>query len=51
MTANATHRNFRIVGPDETESNRLGAVFEVTGKAWQAEVLAGRSSTSTGTAG
>jgi xylulose-5-phosphate/fructose-6-phosphate phosphoketolase len=38
MTANAEHRNFRVVGPDETESNRLGAVLEVTGKAWQAEV-------------
>jgi xylulose-5-phosphate/fructose-6-phosphate phosphoketolase len=31
--------NFRIMGPDEVNSNRLGAVFEVTGKAWQAEVL------------
>jgi xylulose-5-phosphate/fructose-6-phosphate phosphoketolase len=29
---------FRVVGPDETESNRLGAVLDVTGKAWQAEV-------------
>jgi xylulose-5-phosphate/fructose-6-phosphate phosphoketolase len=39
MTANASYRNFRLVGPDETESNRLGAVLEVTGKAWQADVL------------
>jgi xylulose-5-phosphate/fructose-6-phosphate phosphoketolase len=39
MRASAGHRNFRIVGPDETESNRLQAVYEVTGKAWQAEVL------------
>jgi xylulose-5-phosphate/fructose-6-phosphate phosphoketolase len=31
---------FRLVGPDETASNRLDAVFEVTGKAWQADVLA-----------
>ena len=31
---------FRLFGPDETESNRLGAVFEVTGKAWQAEATA-----------
>ncbi|MDQ1655275.1 MAG: xylulose-5-phosphate/fructose-6-phosphate phosphoketolase [Cryptosporangiaceae bacterium] len=38
MTANAAHHNFRLVGPDETESNRLGAVLETTGKAWQAEV-------------
>jgi xylulose-5-phosphate/fructose-6-phosphate phosphoketolase len=28
--------NFRIVGPDETESNRLGAVLEVTGRRWLA---------------
>jgi len=34
---NEDHRNFRIVGPDETESNRLGAVYEATGKAWMAE--------------
>ena len=39
MSANADNRNFRIVGPDETESNRLQAVYEVTGKAWQAETL------------
>jgi len=31
--------NFRIFGPDETASNRLGAVLEVTDKAWVAEVL------------
>jgi len=31
--------NFRIVGPDETASNRLGAVFEVTGRTWEAEIL------------
>ncbi|MCT9934339.1 phosphoketolase family protein [Planotetraspora sp. A-T 1434] len=31
--------NFRLMGPDETASNRLTAVFEVTGKAWDAEVL------------
>ncbi len=29
--------NFRIMGPDETASNRLGAVFEVTDRAWDAE--------------
>ncbi|HWS38908.1 MAG TPA: phosphoketolase family protein [Actinoplanes sp.] len=38
MTANAAYRNFRLVGPDETESNRLGAVLDATGKAWQARV-------------
>ena len=26
--------NFRLFGPDETASNRLGDVFDVTGKAW-----------------
>ncbi len=30
-------QNFRLVGPDETASNRLGAVFEVTDRAWDAE--------------
>ena len=28
---------FRLFGPDETASNRLGAVFEQTSRAWQAE--------------
>ena len=31
--------NFRMVGPDETASNRLDAVFEVTDRAWDAETL------------
>ena len=31
--------NFRLFGPDETASNRLGAVFEVTPKVWEAEIL------------
>ncbi|CRZ14150.1 phosphoketolase [Mycolicibacterium neworleansense] len=30
---------FRLMGPDETASNRLSAVFEKTDKAWQAEIL------------
>ncbi|HMD56776.1 MAG TPA: phosphoketolase family protein [Solirubrobacteraceae bacterium] len=30
---------FRIMGPDETASNRLGAVFEATNRAWDAETL------------
>jgi xylulose-5-phosphate/fructose-6-phosphate phosphoketolase len=29
--------NFRLFGPDETESNRLGNVFEVTARAWEGE--------------
>ncbi|MFD5038620.1 phosphoketolase [Streptomyces sp. NPDC058377] len=39
MAATADRRDFRVVGPDETESNRLGALYGATGKAWQAEVL------------
>jgi xylulose-5-phosphate/fructose-6-phosphate phosphoketolase len=31
--------NFRIVGPDETESNRLGTVYEATDKQWAAATL------------
>jgi xylulose-5-phosphate/fructose-6-phosphate phosphoketolase len=30
---------FRLFGPDETASNRLGAVFAATDKAWMAETL------------
>ena len=30
-------RTFRLFGPDETASNRLGDVFTVTGRAWDAE--------------
>ncbi|MEU0090598.1 phosphoketolase family protein [Kribbella sp. NPDC006257] len=37
FTLNAEQRNFRMVGPDETESNRLSSVYEVTAKAWNAE--------------
>ncbi|MGP0102662.1 MAG: phosphoketolase [Solirubrobacteraceae bacterium] len=32
--------SFRLMGPDETASNRLGAVFEVTDRVWEAETLA-----------
>jgi xylulose-5-phosphate/fructose-6-phosphate phosphoketolase len=32
--------SFRIVGPDETASNRLDAVFEVTDRVWEAQRLA-----------
>jgi xylulose-5-phosphate/fructose-6-phosphate phosphoketolase len=39
MTANEQHRNFRIVGPDETESNRLTALLEATGKTWEEATL------------
>ncbi len=39
MKLNGEQRNFRIFGPDETESNRLGAVLEVTGKTWEEETI------------
>jgi xylulose-5-phosphate/fructose-6-phosphate phosphoketolase len=32
VSLNEKTRNFRIFGPDETKSNRLGAVFDVTDK-------------------
>jgi xylulose-5-phosphate/fructose-6-phosphate phosphoketolase len=38
MAANAQSRNFRVFGPDETASNRLSALFEVTTRAWMAEL-------------
>jgi xylulose-5-phosphate/fructose-6-phosphate phosphoketolase len=41
MSANADRRNFRVFGPDETASNRLGALFEVTGRTWMAELRDG----------
>ena len=37
MRANESSGNFRVMGPDETASNRLGALFEVTDRAWMAE--------------
>ena len=39
MSMNAGTRNFRVFGPDETASNRLGALFEVTNRTWEAERL------------
>ncbi|MGH8232165.1 MAG: phosphoketolase, partial [Steroidobacteraceae bacterium] len=36
VECNQEQRNFRIFGPDETLSNRLDAVFEVTNRQWQA---------------
>jgi xylulose-5-phosphate/fructose-6-phosphate phosphoketolase len=38
VTLNMEQRNFRIFGPDETLSNGLEAVFEVTKRQWVAEV-------------
>ncbi len=39
MKLNLEKQNFRLFGPDETASNRLDAVFDVSGKEWMAEVL------------
>ena len=36
---NQDQRNFRIFGPDETLSNLLGAVFEVTNRQWDARTV------------
>jgi xylulose-5-phosphate/fructose-6-phosphate phosphoketolase len=35
----ANPETFRLFGPDETASNRLATVFEVTDRAWDAETL------------
>jgi xylulose-5-phosphate/fructose-6-phosphate phosphoketolase len=37
MKANLDRANFRVFGPDETSSNRLDHLFEVTGRAWNAD--------------
>ena len=37
MRLNQERRNFRVFGPDETTSNRLDALFEVTDRTWLAE--------------
>jgi xylulose-5-phosphate/fructose-6-phosphate phosphoketolase len=39
MRLNQPHRNFRLFGPDETASNRLDAVIDVTGKTWEERVI------------
>jgi xylulose-5-phosphate/fructose-6-phosphate phosphoketolase len=39
MRLNAHTSNFRVVGPDETSSNRLDALFEVTSRMSAAEIL------------
>ena len=38
ITLNEKQRNFRIFGPDETLSNRLNAVFEVTNRQWVSKI-------------
>jgi xylulose-5-phosphate/fructose-6-phosphate phosphoketolase len=37
MRLNEAARNFRVMGPDETNSNRLNALFETTNRAWMAQ--------------
>lgn len=37
MALNLDASNMRLFGPDETASNRLQAVYDVTGKTWMAE--------------
>lgn len=39
MKENWNERNFRIFGPDETASNRLSKLFEITGRTSTAEIL------------
>jgi len=39
LVLNRDHRNFRVFGPDETSSNRLDAVFEVTNRTTEAQIL------------
>ena len=38
MKRNSEAAKFRIFGPDETESNRLGSVFEVTDRVWMEDI-------------
>ncbi|MBV6389915.1 MAG: Xylulose-5-phosphate phosphoketolase [Nitrosomonas europaea] len=39
MCLNLKTCNFRVFGPDETASNRLGSLYDVTPKTWLAETL------------
>jgi xylulose-5-phosphate/fructose-6-phosphate phosphoketolase len=39
MRFNLDTRNFRVMGPDETASNRLGALFEATDRVFAEEIL------------
>ncbi len=39
MKLNADSNNFRVFGPDETASNRLEALYEVTDKLWMEPTL------------
>jgi xylulose-5-phosphate/fructose-6-phosphate phosphoketolase len=39
MKLNMNQRNFRVMGPDETASNHLDALFEVTDRTWMGETI------------
>jgi xylulose-5-phosphate/fructose-6-phosphate phosphoketolase len=39
MKLNADQKNFRVMGPDETASNRLNALFEATGRIFAEAIL------------
>ncbi len=39
MKINQKTRNFRVFCPDELTSNRLGAILEVTNRAWMGDIL------------
>jgi xylulose-5-phosphate/fructose-6-phosphate phosphoketolase len=39
MKLNSENRNFRLMGPDEVNSNRLNALFEYTDRVSTAEIL------------
>ncbi|MBE0577911.1 phosphoketolase [Devosia sp.] len=43
LRLNDDAQNFRVFGPDETESNRLGAVFEATDRVFTGELIASDS--------
>ncbi len=39
MRLNKDSKNFRVMGPDETASNRIDALFEITDRTWVAETI------------
>jgi xylulose-5-phosphate/fructose-6-phosphate phosphoketolase len=39
MKQNEHDSNFRVFGPDETASNRLGSLFEVTDRVWMESIM------------
>ena len=41
MNLNAEQRNFRVLSPDENNSNRLTAILDATDRVWAAEMLPG----------